>query len=144
MFGGRLLNRNMSNDIWASFRPLLSLVFLLDYSCLNWTDYFYFWSELYFYVCVCQDSLVLSLSTVCMWIAWCRIFLFIWMYFGYSFIGLCSRIATLNSLEIRRDPWSPGSPPLRTNKKKQRNQLSLKFDCLPQLLRGKGSMLLVL
>ena len=35
LFGGRLLNKNISNDIWASFRPLLSLVFPLDCSFLN-------------------------------------------------------------------------------------------------------------
>ena len=69
MSGGRLLN--ISDDVWASFRPLLSPVVSLDCSCFNWVDYFHFWSELHFYVCVCLDSLVLSLSTMCVWIVWC-------------------------------------------------------------------------
>ena len=80
--GGRLLNRNISNDIWASFRPLLSLVFPLNCSCLNWADYFLIWSEhISLSVCVyslvlssstvCVYSLVLSWSTVCVWTAWC-------------------------------------------------------------------------
>ena len=67
---GRLLNRNISNDIWVSFHPLLSLIFLLNCSCLNWAGYFssLVWTT---FLSVCVDSLVLSLSTMCVRIAWC-------------------------------------------------------------------------
>ena len=65
LFGGRLLNRNILDDIWSYFHLLLSPLIPLSCSCLNWADCFLLWSELYFCVCVCVDSLVLSLSTVC-------------------------------------------------------------------------------
>ena len=55
--GGRLLNKNISNDIWASFHPLLNLVFSLKLFILELSRLF--------------SSLVWTYFSVCVWIAWC-------------------------------------------------------------------------
>ena len=70
LFYGRLLNRNILYDVWASYRLLLSLDFpKFIHVELSRPFFFVVWT--YFCVCVCVEGLVLCPTTVCVCRAWC-------------------------------------------------------------------------